>query len=113
MPCDTAIRNLPAIQRASAEQRRKESLARLERALTGGTVKAVIGANGAMAFKGLWRSDGISDLCAYRALTAANSAPLRAAIARAEVTAGRKLNPQAINAGTHSHDGGQTWNPGH
>ena len=98
-------------------QQRKTTIAeavdRLERAITGGTVKAVIGANGAIAFKGLWRRDGVADTCAYRMLTARNSTALRMAIARAEVTAGRKLNPAAVASGTHSHDGGQSWHAGH
>jgi len=108
MPCTTQ-KDLTPTQR----ERMQEAIQRLERALTGGTVRVSIGANGALAFKGIWRSDGVADLCAYRALTAAGSAALRKAIARAEVTAGRPLNLQAVNAGTHSHDGGSTWHNGH
>ena len=103
-----------AAQAAPEKKRRaKEALERLERALQAGTVKAVIDrASGSIAFKGLWRSDGVSDACAYRALTAANSATLRQSIARAEVTAGRSVNPAAINAGVHSHDGGRSFGSG-
>lgn len=90
-----------------------EAIDRLERAIQNGTVKAVIGANGAIAFKGLWRTDGVADTCAYRMLTARGSTALRMAIARAEVTAGRKLNPAAVASGTHSHDGGANWHAGH
>lgn len=86
---------------------------RLIRALQEGTAKAVIGANGAIAFKGAWRSDGVADVCAYRMLTAKGSAALRTAIARAEVVAGRKLNPAAVASGAHSHNGGQSWHAGH
>jgi len=113
MVCDTRIRALPATLRPAAEQRLQEALARLERALAGGTVKPVIGSNGAVAFKGLWLRDGISDVCAYRALTAQGSAAMRAAIARAEVNAGTKVNLQAVASGVHSHDGGTTWHTGH
>lgn len=90
-----------------------EAVDRLERAITGGTVKVVIGANGAIAFKGLWRADGVADTCAYRMLTARGSTALRMAILRAEVTAGRKLNLAAVTSGTHSHDGGASWHAGH
>ena len=93
--------------------RMTEAIQRLDRALEGGTVRVSIGANGALAFKGIWRNDGVTDLCAYRALQSTSSAALRRAIARAEVTAGRQINPQAIAAGVHSHDGGGTWHNGH
>ena len=82
-------------------------------ALVTGTVKVVIGRNGAIAFKGLWRSDGVADVCAYRALSAENSVELRRAVARAEAIAGVKVNPQQVAQGTHSHDGGATWHAGH
>ena len=96
------------------KQRVKDALARLERALSAGTVKVVIDrASGAVAFRGLWRSDGVADSCAYRALTAANSAPLRASLARAEIMAGRSVNERAIASGVHSHDGGRSFGPGH
>lgn len=74
-----------------------------------GTIKAIIGRAGGIAFKGWTDNADVSDLCAYRALTARNSPALRKALARAEVTAGRKLDAQAIAAGMHSHDGGKTW----
>jgi hypothetical protein len=57
--------------------------------------------------------NGISDACAYRKLLASGSPALRAALAKAEAMAGRKVDPQAIASGVHSHDGGRTWNPGH
>lgn len=114
MPCDTAIKGMqPGFLRERAEARRKEALAKLAQALKDKTARVVIGSNGAVAFAGAWERNGISDVCAYRALTAANSAELRAAVMRAEVTAGRKVNPQAVGAGIHSHDGGKTWHPGH
>jgi hypothetical protein len=87
----------------------QSALARLGAALAAGSVTVVIGQAGGIAFKGWKDNRGVTDLCAYRALTAANSAPLRRALARAEAVSGRKINPQALAAGTHSHDGGRTW----
>lgn len=100
--------------RATIAQR-MDAARRLEKMIEAGTVTAVLGATGAVAFKGWAEQDrgGLSDVCAYRALTAANSPALRRAIARAEALAGRKVNAQAVAAGVHSHDGGRTWGPGH
>ena len=108
MPCTTQP-NLTA----QRQQQIKDSIARLERALSDGSVRVIVGANGAIAFKGAWRNDGVMDACAFRLLRAAGSGPLRSAIARAEVMAGRKISEQAIAAGVHSHDGGASWYKGH
>lgn len=109
MVCDTRIREAKPEKKKSAA----DALKRLQAALGDGSVTAVIGANGAVAFKG-WRERDIwSDVCAYRKLAASNSPELRRAIARAEAMAGRKLNPRAVASGTHSHDGGKTWHDGH
>lgn len=113
MPCDSRIP-----KGMSLEQRNKqitEKLRLLEANLSAGKVKITIGTNGALAFNG-WNGDDrseITDVCAYRALSAENSWALRQAISRAEAQSGRKMNPQAIGAGVHSHDGGKTWHPGH
>jgi len=104
MPCTTA-QNLTAQQR----DRMKDAIARLGSALASGQASVVIGPAGSIAFKGWTDSRGVSDLCAYRALAASGSPSLRRAIARAEATSGRKLNPQALTAGVHSHDAGATW----
>ena len=102
MPCMTQP-NLTEMQKYA----QRGALARLRAALAVGTVTLVIGQNGALAFRG-WRDNaGVSDLCAYRAI--ANSPELRRALARAQVTSGNRINPQAIAAGVHSHDGGSTW----
>ena len=87
----------------------KLALARLNQALTAGDVRVAIGPTGAVAFQGAWNRAGVSDACAFRVLTVENSWALRQAVARAEVTSGRKVNRQAIAAGHHSHDGGRTW----
>ncbi len=98
-------------------QRKKqidEALDRLKKALAAGTVTVKVGPTGALAFVGgdLAKS-GISDTCAYRKLQAQNSPELRKALARAEVTAGRKVDERQIISGVHSHDGGKTFGPGH
>lgn len=113
MPCDTNLKPNETLEMRS--EKIKKSLTRLEAALTQGRVKVTIGANGAVAFSG-WKPDDrddITDVCAYRTLTSQNSWALRQAVAKAEQTQGRKVNPHAVAAGTHSHDGGKTWGPGH
>lgn len=107
MPCDTQREPVQIMKMASA-------LDRLEKALAigaPGAVTVVIGAQGGIAFRG-WKPEdraGLTDLCAYRKLAAKNSSELRRAIARAEALYGRKLDPQALAAGVHSHDGGHSW----
>lgn len=109
MPCDTVLRN--GETKAQRSARADAAAKRLEAALAAGKARVVIAPNGAIAFQG-WEGedrDGVADVCAYRRLTAASSWALRQAIARAEASQGRKLNPQAIAGGHHSHDGGKTW----
>lgn len=113
MPCDT-VRN----EGQTLEQRNeqvKKALTRLELALTQGRAKVRIGPTGGVAFDG-WKPedrDGVTDTCAYRTLTMQGSFALRTAVARAEMQQGRKVNTNAVAAGTHSHDGGKTWHRGH
>jgi hypothetical protein len=102
MPCDT-VKTLTEVQKAG----HRDALKRLEAALALGTVRLVVGSQGAVAFAGWADRAGLTDVCAYRRL--AQSAVLRRAAARAEVLSGRKINPQAVAAGHHSHDGGVTW----
>lgn len=106
MPCDTIREPVPLMQMAKA-------LDRLQAALAAGSVSVVVGANGAVAFKGWQDRAGLSDLCAYRKLAARQSPELRKAIARAEAIAGRKVDARQVAAGTHSHDGGKSWHAGH
>lgn len=91
--------------------KRETTLERMEKALAAGTITVKVGATGAIAFSKPMNllDDGFSDVCVYRALLAKNSPGLRKAVAKAEALAGRKVNPQAIAAGVHSHDGGKTW----
>lgn len=87
----------------------KAALGRLERSLTVGQVKVAIGPNGAVVFLGWADRDDLSDVCAYRSLSAMGSHALRQAVARAESASGRKVNAGAVAAGFHSHDGGHSW----
>ena len=103
MPCDTL---------AIAEEQKAEILNTLERLLEKRRVEIEIGRSGSIAFKG-WNPrerGGMTDLCSYRKLAQKGSFQLKRAIQRAEVRAGRKLSRKAIAAGTHSHDGGASWN---
>jgi hypothetical protein len=109
MPCDT-VRN----PNQSLEQRNdqvKSALSRLEASLKAGRVKVTIGPTGGVAFTGWKDRDDVTDVCAVRTLMAQNSWELRQAIARAEAQSGRKMNPQAVAAGHHAHDG--KWHKGH
>lgn len=94
---------------------RDNALAVLERKLAAKEVSVVVGSNGAVAFRGWTEADrnGLADVCVYRALSSKNSPELRRAVARAEALAGRNIDKRAVNAGTHSHDGGKTFHPGH
>lgn len=103
MPC------IPLDPTAEGAEAARAAIARLEAALTAGTASVVIGSQGGVAFRGWNTNNGVSDLCAYRKLTAENSPALRKAIMRAEVFAGRKIDPQTVAQGTHSHDGGKSW----
>jgi len=104
MPCMTQT-NLTPVQKAD----QKSALLRLDAALQAGTVQVVIGRAGGIAFRGWKDNAGVSDLCAYRALASGNSPTLRRALARAEAMSGNKIDPRAIGAGMHSHDGGASW----
>jgi hypothetical protein len=107
MPCDTKLRVNQSLKERMAEV--KAALQRLEASLRMGTVKVAISQNGAVAFTGWNDRDSVTDVCAYRTLAAENSWALKQAVMRAEQMSGRKVNPTAVAAGFHSHDGGQTW----
>lgn len=108
MPCDT-VRLSPSQTLAERMAQVKAALTRLEQKLQSGAVQLGIGPNGAVVFRGWQDREGVTDVCAYRTLAAENSWPLRQAVARAEQFSGRKVNINAVAAGHHSHDGGQTW----
>lgn len=111
MPCDSQLKPRQTLAERALEV--TKALRLLEARLQANKARVVIGQNGALAFAGWQERDGVSDVCAYRMLTAQNSWALRQAISRAEAQCGRKLNPQAVGMGVHSHDGGHSWNPGH
>lgn len=93
----------------------KTALQKLDKLLSSMKVTAKIGPQGAIAFTG-WSDidrDDVTDVCAYRYIMATGSATAKMAIARAEQLAGRGVSKEAIAQGTHSHDGGATWNKGH
>jgi hypothetical protein len=111
VPCDTKIRVGQQI-----DQRRREiqtAVDRLEAALGAGTAKVVVGPTGAVAFAGWTDKNDVTDLCAFRRLTAKGSWALRQAVAKAQGIAGRTIDQRQVAAGVHSHDGGQTFSPGH
>jgi hypothetical protein len=112
MPCDTVPAGKTQAQR-EAEVRR--ALASLEAGLDTGAIRLVIGANGAVAFAGWSAADRnyVTDVCAFRKLTAAGSSTLRRVLTREQQMRGRTVNMASVAAGTHSHDGGHTWSPGH
>jgi len=111
MPCDTYRQ-----PQETPEQRQRKidaALRRLAAALEANQVTLVVGANGAVAFRNWTSRDGVTDVCAFRRLSVAGSFALRKALARAEAAAGRRVDANAVGAGVHSHDGGETWAPGH
>lgn len=113
MACDTYRRPQQTLAERNAEIAR--ALKRLEQQLLARAVKIAISAQGAIAFAGWGDGEraGLSDACTYRLLQVQGSYALREAIAKAEAMQGRKVNARAIAAGVHSHDGGNTWGPGH
>ncbi len=111
MPCDT-VRD-PNQTLEDRNNQVKAALRRLEAALQNGTVRVSIGPSGGVAFQGWKDRDDVTDVCAYRTLTAEGSWALRQAVTKAEAQTGRKVNPNAVASGHHSHDGGSTWHKGH
>jgi hypothetical protein len=107
MACMTALSQGQSLAQRMTQV--EQALKRLEQYIQTGTVRIGIGTNGALVFNGWNDRDGISDVCAFRSLTATNSWVLRQAVLRAEGMSGRKVNPKAVAAGVHSHDGGKTW----
>lgn len=107
MACDQTLSAGQSLEERMAEV--SWALRQLKAQLQAGVVKIQIGTNGAVTFAGAWDRRGLSDACTYRVLAAEGSWELRQAVARAEATSGRKVNARAVALGTHSHDGGKTW----
>jgi hypothetical protein len=110
MPCDTRLKPRQTISQRKAEV--VAVVAFLDELIRKNKVKVVVDKRtGAVAFNGMTDSekDGVTDACAYRRIMATGSALARAAVAQAELVAGRSINKQAVAQGVHSHDGGHTW----
>ncbi len=110
MPCDTYVQKGQTT--AQRKEQIKKSLESLEKALAIGQVGVKVGPQGAIAFAGWNDRVGITDVCAFRKLSAAGSITLRQAVARAEALAGRKVDLKQVAAGTHFHEG-SGWHKGH
>lgn len=112
MPCDRKLKPRQTIQERAKEIR--TVVDRLNAGLARGTIKPVIGPQGAIAFQGLTENerDGVTDACAYRRLLSSGSPTAIAAIQRAEQMAGRTVDRQTVAHGAHAHSdgrGGLTW----
>lgn len=109
MPCDTRLKKNQTIQQRAKEVRDVVSF--LDELLRKGKVTAKVGPQGGITFVGMTDSekDGVTDACAYRRLMVSGSATAKAAIAKAEMLAGRAVDRRALQIGVHSHDGGESW----
>jgi hypothetical protein len=107
MPCDRILRQGQTISQRKKEI--KKAVEELDKKLSNGQVKPVVGKNGAITFVGNWNRQDVADACAFRMIQTSGSAHAKLAIAKAEQMAGVKLNKQLIGQGVHSHDGGKTW----
>jgi hypothetical protein len=110
MACETYVQR--ARDQAERERRQKElkdKTEALSKGIASGTIKVVIGPQGAVAFQG-WNDRGpVTDACAYRRIMSSGSALARAKIAAAEQLADRSIDKRVVNSGVHSHDSGKTW----
>ena len=115
MACDTI--RIPNMTPPQRKKQIADAVDQLNKALARGEVSVKVGPQGAVTFTGnvagILGSNKISDTCAYRKLVAMGSPSLQMAIQKAEMLAGRKVDPKAVASGTHSHDGGSTWSKGH
>ena len=109
MACDTKLE--PGQTITERKQEVKEAVEALARGLANGSIKAVVSKEGAIAFAGFLDSERrrVTDGCAYRRLLVSGSGLAKAAVARAEASAGRSVSKQVVGQGLHSHDGGKTW----
>ena len=113
MPCDEYYQPQQTPEERQAEI--DEALQALDAALQSGTVTLAIGEQGAGALVGWSEAErvGIRDTCALVGLDRLGSVGLQLARERAEIEQGRTLDMAVVGSGVHSHDGGQTWGPGH
>jgi hypothetical protein len=111
MACDTRLIS-PNQTLSERKAQVKEIIAFTDELIRKSKVKIVVDKRtGAIAFTGMTDAErgGVSDACTYRVIMATGSVLAKQAIARAEQLAGRGVSRQALAAGHHSHDGGQTW----
>lgn len=111
MVCDTKLFAGQTVEERAEEIQRV--VLRLTEGLVNGTITAVVGAQGGIAFDGLADARGVSDACAYMQVMAGDNALAKLAILQAEQLAGRSVDANALAHGAHSHDGGKTWHKGH
>lgn len=109
MPCDTKLRRGQTLTQRKVEVKR--AIEAIATKLSSGAVQAKLSPKGAIAFVGVddVTRAGVTDACVYRMIMSFGSASARAAIARAEALAGRRVSETQIAIGAHSHDGGATW----
>jgi hypothetical protein len=107
MACDTTVRQGQTLAQRASEV--EAALRKLRADLLTGRVQIKIAPNGAIAFVGWADRADLTDACTFRVLSFQNAPELRTAVARAEAMQGRKVNPRAVQAGHHSHDGGRSW----
>lgn len=111
MACET-YRRTPNQTLTERKAEVKKVIYDINSLIAAGKVKPVVDRlTGAIAFQGFdpFLRDGVTDACVYRALMVSGSSLTKAKIAQAETMAGRGVNKQALAAGMHSHDGGQTF----
>jgi hypothetical protein len=110
MPCDTWL-STPQQTLTERKAEVRKAVDRFSQGLSTGRIKAKVGPQGAIAFVGVEDKErsGVTDACAYRSLMIHGSALAKAAIARAELIAGRSVDRKVVATGTHSHDGGNSW----
>lgn len=113
MPCDTLYRRNQTLTQRKTEV--KKVVEKFNAGLASKSVRAVVGKNGAITFTGLSDSerDGVTDACVYRQIMVSGTALAKQAIHSAELRAGRSVDKSVLATGTHSHDGGQSWDAGH
>lgn len=93
------------------EAERKAEIAKalqdLEKRIASGLATVKVGPQGAVTFSGWENRSGVTDACAFRALS--QSWTFKESLRKAEIAAGRKVESAKVLAGVHSHDGGKTW----
>ena len=114
MACETMRKRGQSLSQRITEVQKVVAL--VNAGLVSGRIRAKVGPQGAIVFDGLTQSerDDVTDACIYRRIVGAGGTALaRAALQRAEMLAGRAVNPTTVAQGVHSHDGGVTWHGKH